>query len=231
MKRAGLLVLTTAETKIVLSTLTQRRAWLRKAIEDSKVNEDTRKEYSATIGALDSAMKKLAAAAPPPSAAKTEIPSPAPRNKSLTQENAKILIADDQAVIIEMLSQTFADFGVTQIETASDGREAFDKIKMASPPFDIIICDWEMPELDGLQVLEKAKASNTLGDALFWMVTANTDTQKIKQAVAKGINDYIAKPVEPNILLEKFKAALQAKGGTFKDKKDREEQKAKTSPE
>lgn len=222
-------MLTTAETKIVLSTLTQRRAWLRKAIEDSKVNEDTRKEYSATIGALDSAMKKLATAAPAPAAPKAET-SPAPRKKSLTQENAKILIADDQAVITEMLSQTFADFGVTQIETASDGREAFDKIKNAKPPFDIIVCDWEMPELNGLQVLEKAKASNKLGDALFWMVTANTDTQKIRQAVAKGINDYIAKPVEPNILLEKFKAALQAKGGTYKDKKDSKEKKAKTSP-
>jgi len=209
-------VLTQIELKTVLSTLTQRRAWLRKALEDQSIEEGVRKENTQNLQALESAMKKLAAL-PSKANGKSAKPVAPPQKKRpqpLTLATAKVLIAEDQAETAELISQILEDIGIKQIEMASDGREAFDKIRRAKEPFDFILCDWEMPELNGLEVLEKAKASNTLGDALFWMVTGNTDTDKIKQAAMKGAKDYIAKPVQPDVLEGKLKAAITALGGS-----------------
>ncbi len=210
-------MLTSTETKAVLTTLTQRRAWLRKTLEENKLDADARKENTFTLQQLESAMKKIAAlkpAAVPKSSLPPSSTAPKQRKRPITPADTRVLIADDQASITEMIEQILIKFGIGVIEKAQDGREAFDKLKRASPPFDIILCDWEMPELTGLQVLDKAKASNTLGDTFFWMVTASTDPKKIKEAASKGIHDYIAKPIEQSTLEEKLKAAIVAKGGS-----------------
>ena len=208
-------MLTPIETKAVLATLTQRRAWLRKTLEDSKLDADVRKEHTANLQVLESAMKKLASSQAKTSPRPQESPSTETRKRPITPADTRVLLADDQDTILESVSDILTDFGIKIIVTAKDGREAFDKLKNASPPFDIMLCDWEMPELSGLQVLEKAKASNTLGETLFWMVTSNTDPGKIKEAAAKGIHGYIAKPVDPAILEEKLKAAIVSKGGSI----------------
>jgi two-component system chemotaxis response regulator CheY len=210
-------VLTNIESKVVLSTLTQRRAWIKKALEENKLDQDARKEHSATLQVLESAMRKLASSPQKgtQSGNASKADNQAARKKPITLEDTHVLVADDQAEIVELIVQILNDTGITKVKTAEDGRAAFDLIKSASPPFDIILCDWEMPELDGLEVLEKAKASNTLGNSLFWMVTANTDPSKIKEAASRGIHDYLAKPVDHDTLEQKLKAAIVKLGGSL----------------
>lgn len=197
-------MLTAAECRVVLATVTQRRAWLLKQLDTSTLDDKAREEHMETIKLLDSVIKKLASAiqraAPPPK------PKPAPKRTAITMENLRVLIAEDNADSAELLIDVLGDFGVKNIVHAEDGMAAFDKIKAS--PFDLILCDWDMPHINGLDVYKKAKASNTLRGAHFIMVTAVSEASRIKEAVQLGVNDYIVKPVDIDTLEAKIRAAF-----------------------
>ncbi len=204
-------MLTAAELKTVVKTLSQRRAWLKKSLEDTSIQAEARTQNEEALKLLDSAIQKLSAsagnepkrAAPTRPTAKETGPA-----KPKTIAHARILVAEDNEDSAQLLMDVLLDMGIKQVDRAKDGMEAFDRIKRAEEPYHIILCDWDMPELSGLQVLGKAKASNTLRGSHFVMVTAMTDAPRIKQAVQQGINDYIAKPVDIDILENKVLTAL-----------------------
>ena len=201
-------MLNAQESKMVLSTLTQRRAWLKKTLDENKIDADQRKEHTQSLNTLESAMKKLAALVSS-SAEKTAVPikpSASPVRKSVTLENARVLVADDDNESATLLCGLLEDMGIRTIDHATDGRDAFDHIKSAESAYDIILCDWDMPELSGMEVYKKAKASNTLRGAHFCMVTGVSEATKIREAIQGGVNDYIVKPVDGEILLGKINA-------------------------
>ncbi len=204
-------MLNAAELKIVVKTLSQRRAWLKKSLEDPSIQAEARAQNGEALKLLDSAIHKFSSsngnapkrpAAPRPPAQETGPAKP----KSIA--HARILVAEDNEDSAQLLIDVLIDMGIKQVDRAKDGMEAFDRIKRAEEPYHIILCDWDMPELSGLQVLGKAKASNTLRGSHFVMVTAVTDAPRIKQAVQQGINDYIAKPIDIDILENKVLTAL-----------------------
>ncbi len=204
-------MLNAAELKIVVKTLSQRRAWLKKSLEDSSIQAEARAQNGEALKLLDSAIQKFSSSsgntpkrptAPRPPAQETGPAKP----KSIG--HARILVAEDNEDSAQLLMDVLIDMGIKQVDRAKDGMEAFDRIKRAEEPYHIILCDWDMPELSGLQVLGKAKASNTLRGSHFVMVTAVTDAPRIKQAVQQGINDYIAKPIDIDILENKVLTAL-----------------------
>ncbi len=204
-------MLTAAELKTVVKTLSQRRAWLKKSLEDTSIQAEARAQNEEALKLLDSAIQKLSASAgnEPKRAAPTRptVKETGPA-KPKTIAHARILVAEDNEDSAQLLMDVLLDMGIKQVDRAKDGMEAFDRIKRAEEPYHIILCDWDMPELSGLQVLGKAKASNTLRGSHFVMVTAMTDAPRIKQAVQQGINDYIAKPVDIDILENKVLTAL-----------------------
>ncbi|WP_188150667.1 response regulator [Teredinibacter waterburyi] len=205
-------MLSAAETKLVVDTLTKRSAWIGKMLEDQKLEEGKRSEYLNAQKLLSSAAQKLTASSPSPvrtqqkPADKTSATSLAPP-KSIAE--ARFLIAEDDPDSASLLVEVLADAGAKYVEVATDGMAAFDKIKAAAEPFHVILCDWDMPLLTGLDVHKKAQASNTLRGAHFMMVTAVHDAARIKQAVTQGVNDYIIKPIDIDVLEAKIKAALQ----------------------
>lgn len=203
-------MLTAQESKVVLSTLTKRRSWLKKTLEDANLDPDVRKDHMDTLSSLDSAMKKLSSLVPaaPRIAAKKPNSTKGPR-KELKVETLKVLVAEDQEESRVILTTILNDIGVLEVDEAKDGREAFDKIKSAETPYNVILCDWDMPELSGLDVHKKATASNTLGEAYFCMVTGVTEAKKIRQAIQAGVSDYVVKPVDPTILEGKLKTYVQ----------------------
>lgn len=198
-------MLTEAEYKIVVSTLSKRRAWLVKTLSDSNLDTAMKSEHTETLKVLESAVKKLGASHAINAKNNTA------QKRVISIGNVKILIADDSNSSAELLTSMLEDFGVKDVERASDGREAFDKIKGKKDGYDIIFCDWDMPELSGLDVHKKAKDSNTLRDAHFCMVTGVTEAKKIREAIVQGVNDYVVKPVDGNILESKVKATIDAK--------------------
>lgn len=199
------------ELKLVLTTLSARRAWLAKRLEEES-SDDAKSESMATLKLLDSAMQKLSGKAAPntktPKPSKLQIPL---SERGLTIANAKILIADDDEASAELMVSTIGNMGAKHIDVGADGIQAFDKIKSAETPYDIILCDWDMPELTGLEVHQKAKASNTLRGAYFCMVTGVSDAKKIRAAIQQGVNDYIVKPIDAAVLEGKLNNALGVK--------------------
>ena len=198
-------MLTPQEQKIVLSTLTQRRAWLKKNIDSGNLDSKAKQESETTLSLLDSSMKKLSASTKPDS---TSAPVSAHSNGKKTMATAKFLVAEDNPDSAKLLMDVLEDFGVKHADLAKDGIEAFEFIKKSQAPYDVILCDWDMPQMNGLEVHKRAKASNTLRNAHFVMVTAVSEAARIKEAVQQGIGDYIIKPIDVDVLEGKLKAAI-----------------------
>lgn len=200
------------ELKLVVSTLTSRRAWIKKALQDKTLDAAARKENMETLAMLESSIKKLTGSArnqpkpARPAPARNPIIPNTPRVVPL--DRARVLVAEDNEESATLLLEILKDIGIKIVEVAKDGIHAFDLIKRAEEPFDIILCDWEMPGISGIEVHNKAKASNTLRGAHFIMVTALSDAANIKKAVQQGVNDYIVKPVDMEVLEEKIRGAL-----------------------
>lgn len=200
-------MLSKIETRLVLSTLAKRRAWLLKASTDEGITPNARKEHLDSLTIIDSAIKKIASMAPnAPPKPKARLVNAAPRK--ITLDTARILVAEDNPDSAQFLTDVLNDFGLKQVVLATDGIEAFDSIKGASDPFDLILCDWDMPGLNGLEVHGRAKASNTLRGAHFIMVTAVSESARIREAIKQGVNDYIVKPVDIDSLEAKIRTAL-----------------------
>jgi len=197
-------MLNNQELKLVLNTLNARRTWLKKSLEGKDLDTETRQSHVDMLKTLDSSIQKLAVQSP-------DTESPASKRNLL--ENARVLLADDDEISSNLLLGTLQDMGIKQIDLARDGVDAFDRIKAAKTPYDVILCDWDMPLLTGIEVHQKAKASNTLRGAYFCMVTGISDSQHIREAIGQGVSDYIVKPIDASILEGKLKTALAGKDG------------------
>ncbi len=80
-----------------------------------------------------------------------------------------------------LLRGILEDLGIKKIDTAKDGREAFYALQSCSPPYDVVLCDWDMPEMSGLEVRKQVKQLAKLLDTHFMMVTAVTEAARIRK--------------------------------------------------
>ncbi len=122
--------------------------------------------------------------------------------------DVNVLVTDDDEVTVELISTVLEDFGFSNIENASDGQEALDKILGNDAGFDLIICDWRMPNLTGLEVHAKAIEANKLTDATFVLLTAIDDEVLAERAEKQGISFYLTKPFEADEFEQKIKSVF-----------------------
>ena len=118
----------------------------------------------------------------------------------------KILVVDDVASMRHVTKSILMVADFTNVTQANDGDEALQILQGES--FDLIICDWEMPNMSGLELLIEIKKNEKLKDTPFLMLTSNTDEIKVDIALKKGAADYVIKPIQPSILLEKINNCL-----------------------
>jgi len=215
---------TAEEQKIVASTLKQRRSWVKGQLDKNGLETKLQSEYQESLRLLDGALQKVAPTANQTLPANNAQSKKAASNpfiqapqKTITYSNARILIAEDNKDSAKLLLEQLQDMGFKFIDCAEDGISAFDKIKKATKAYDLILCDWDMPGITGLEVYTKAKASNTLKNAHFMMVTAVSEAARIKQAIQLGIADYIVKPIDADALQAKIVAALDIQEGEDQD--------------
>lgn len=117
---------------------------------------------------------------------------------------ATILVADDDQKLLKMVQRTLIYEGF-EVVTAADGREAIDQLQ-AEPP-DLIILDWMMPKLDGLEMLTRIR---TAGDTIpVLMLTARDAVEDRVQGLDRGADDYLVKPFAPSELLARLRALLR----------------------
>jgi CheY-like chemotaxis protein len=120
-------------------------------------------------------------------------------------QQPKVLIVDDEPFNVDYLHQELEDCNYRLI-TAFNGKEALEKIRKHQP--DIVLLDLMMPVLDGFAVLSEVKADNDLRDIPIIIVSAASDSRSIVKGIKQGADDYITKPVDSNLLLQKLKEYL-----------------------
>lgn len=121
--------------------------------------------------------------------------------------NFSILVVDDQAMTRTMLKGTLKNLGYDQVISAEDGADALDRL--SRDPFDLIICDWNMPVIKGIDVLRRVRADERTKKIPFIMLTAEANIECVKAAVAAGVTDYIAKPFTSEVLAKKVHHVLK----------------------
>jgi two-component system chemotaxis response regulator CheY len=117
--------------------------------------------------------------------------------------NMKVLIVDDFATMRRILRNILKQIGFTNITEADDGSTALKELKKEK--YDLILCDWNMPEMPGIDLLNAIRADGELKGIPFVMVTAEAQKDNIVGAVKAGVNSYVVKPFTAETINEKLK--------------------------
>lgn len=127
--------------------------------------------------------------------------------------SARILVVDDVEDNRAVLARRLIRQGYA-VETAENGRIALDRLERE--PFDLVLLDVMMPEVDGFQVLERMRANPKLHDVPVIMISALDDLSSVVRCIEFGAEDYLAKPFDPVLLRARIGAALEKK--RFRDR-------------
>jgi DNA-binding response OmpR family regulator len=122
-----------------------------------------------------------------------------------------VLVVDDATFIRDLVKKGLRDhFPGVQIAEAVNGRKAQQLLGRQS--IDLILCDWEMPEMSGLELLSWCREQDNLKTVPFIMVTSRGDKDNVVQAIQAGVSDFIGKPFSNEQLVTKVKKALSRAG-------------------
>lgn len=119
----------------------------------------------------------------------------------------KVLSADDSAIMRRIIRGAVEVLGYELLE-AADGLEALEKLKEFHSEIDLILLDWNMPNLDGFQLLVKIKENDLYKHIPVAMVTTEAEKGKIAQAIKAGAINYIMKPFSQEDLVTKIMESL-----------------------
>src|ERR1700759_2409604 len=117
-----------------------------------------------------------------------------------------ILVVDDYKTMIRIIRNLLSQLGFQNIEEASDGKMALDKMRGAK--FGLVISDWNMEPMTGYELLKEVRADQALKATPFIMVTAESKTENVIAAKQAGVNNYIVKPFNAETLKGKLKTVL-----------------------
>jgi two-component system chemotaxis response regulator CheY len=118
----------------------------------------------------------------------------------------KVLIVDDQNSVRQMTRITLEELGIRQIHEAENGKEAFQTATLQ--PIDLIISDFNMPEMDGLALLRAVRGHQAIRKLPFILLTGRGDRELVVKAAQAGVNNYLVKPFTTPILREKIEQVL-----------------------
>lgn len=121
-------------------------------------------------------------------------------------KNMSILIVDDYKTMLRIIRNLLAGLGFNNVDEATDGVMAFQKLK--EKPFQLIISDWNMVPMTGLELLKKVRADEQLKTIPFIMITAESKPENVIAAKQAGVNNYIVKPFNGDTLKMKMTAVL-----------------------
>jgi len=118
----------------------------------------------------------------------------------------KALVVDDSRAIRMILSRILKELNYEVCE-AGNGRDALDVLAAEENAIDLILADWNMPEMNGLDLLKRVRANPQLSSISVVMVTTETELDQMAAALDAGANEYVMKPFTKEILIEKLRLA------------------------
>ncbi len=121
-------------------------------------------------------------------------------------KNMKILVVDDFLTMRRIIINLLRQLGFNNVVEAADGKQALDKVQIE--PVDLIISDWNMPNMTGIEFLKHVRADESIKKIPFIMVTAEGKKENVIAAVHAGVNNYIVKPFNAATLKEKMSKVI-----------------------
>ena len=129
----------------------------------------------------------------------------------MVQKNIKILVVDDFPTMRRIIRNLLKDLGFDNVDEAEDGAIAMDKLRNGN--VDFVVSDWNMPNLDGLSMLQQIRADPQLRDTPVLMVTAEAKKENIIAAAKAGASGYVVKPFTAATLEEKLNKIFEKLNG------------------
>ena len=136
-------------------------------------------------------------------------------------KNLKILLVEDASVMRKMEIKTLNTLDFTNIKEAENGEDAINILKGDSK-YDLIISDWNMPVMDGFDLLKHVRGNEATSKIPFVMATGRGEKKEIEKAIEAGVSSFISKPFNKDELLEKINEAFGIKGADDKKSVRRE---------
>ncbi len=118
----------------------------------------------------------------------------------------KALVVDDSRAVRMLLVKTLTQLGY-EVQEAANGREALEIIGAGNSGLKLVLADWNMPEINGLDLLKRLRQNPALSSLAVVMVTTETEIEHIAEALEAGANEYVMKPFTQDILVEKLQLA------------------------
>jgi two-component system, chemotaxis family, chemotaxis protein CheY len=142
----------------------------------------------------------------PTTAASSKIPklTSAQKRSQLSLEKMQVLVIDDDSLITTFLETILHSASILNVDTVNDGLKAISMMYAANPPYDLVLCDWNMPIKNGLDVYNAMRATERYLDTCFMLVTAVTEAAQIRAAIEEGVDDYVVKPIEEEKIIKKI---------------------------
>ncbi|WP_372965223.1 response regulator [Marinobacter sp.] len=119
----------------------------------------------------------------------------------------KALVVDDASFVRDLIKRTVRQrFPVIEMTDAQNGRRA--QSLMSRTTFDLVLCDWEMPEMSGLELLQWMRQQPQYQNVPFIMITSRGDKNHVVEAVKEGVSEYLGKPFSPEGLSKKVSKVM-----------------------
>lgn len=128
----------------------------------------------------------------------------------MADKNMRFLVVDDFSTMRRIVRNLLKDLGFNNVEEAEDGQDALNKLRASH--FDFVISDWNMPNMDGLQLLTEVRNDAALSKTPVLMVTAEAKKENIIAAAQAGASGYVVKPFTAATLEEKLNKIFEKLG-------------------
>jgi two-component system chemotaxis response regulator CheY len=119
----------------------------------------------------------------------------------------KILVVDDSSTMRRIIKNTLQRLGFKDIVEGENGVEGWTMLEQ-NPDISILITDWNMPEMNGLELVKKVRAEEKYTDMPIIMVTTEGGKGEVIAALKAGVNNYIVKPFTPDVLKAKLESVI-----------------------
>lgn len=126
--------------------------------------------------------------------------------------NTRVLIVDDMASIRDLVRNQLKTMNFNEIMEAEDGIQAWTIIEnqyAQANPIELVISDWNMPNMKGLELLKKVRSNQQFVQLPFILLTSEAEREQVTEAVMAGVSQYIVKPFSGKVFEEKMKTAYQ----------------------
>ncbi len=121
-------------------------------------------------------------------------------------KSMNVLIVDDYKTMLRIIRNLLKQIDFNNVDEATDGAEALSKLRSGS--YGLVISDWNMAPMTGLQLLQEVRADGKLKSTPFIMITAESKVENVVAAKQAGVSNYIVKPFNAETLKEKIEKVL-----------------------